>query len=531
MRHLAVTSLVGGLLLACGWFCLWVIATYFTLDPELAVFLFPFALRLGVLLHCPKRFWPAVYGTEWLLLFALAPLVGASVWQIAMLSSVMSVPVMWGAHRHYIGSQLHRLSVMGAVIAMTSLLNMAVAMGIPLIHEALGLVPVIPQNTVGIAPTLSHGLMVLLVSVTGGLMIVPSCYLVWSYLFQQTWIPLTVDLVSRPVTLRVRHVLLYVALLIASIVLQLGLPQELRRFAPFCLAIPIVLLAFRYGWQGALLGTLFNSIALIAGRSSGSDLAITDLLLSLTAQSLTGILLGMGIQRQRELNQQLRLQLSRNHSLSRQLITAEESVRRDIARELHDEIGQNITAIRTQASIIKRVDTPPVGINCANMIETLSLNIYDTTKGLLTRLRPKTLDDMGVEAAIAQLIRDLECEQHGIATSVTWQCVALRPESLSDTLSVTLYRLCQEAVNNVVKYAQASTLQISFVLEKEHVELEIRDNGKGFAVAALMATSSSGFGLRGMQERVEALGGKITIKSRTQPPVQGTHIHIQLPVM
>ncbi|MGF1685712.1 signal transduction histidine-protein kinase/phosphatase UhpB [Photobacterium japonica] len=507
MRHLAVTSLVGGLLLACGWFCLWVIATYFTLDPELAVFLFPFALRLGVLLHCPKRFWPAVYVTEWLLLLVLASQVGESIWQIAMLASLLSVPVLWFAHRHYIGTQLHRLTVMGAVIVATSLLNMVVA------------------------SALSQGLMVLLVSVTGGLMLVPSCYLVWSYLFQQTWVPLTVDLVSRPVSLRVRHVLLYVAVLIGSIVLQLGLPEELRRFAPFCLAIPIILLAFRYGWQGALMGTLFNSIALIAARSSGSDLAITDLLLSLTAQSLTGILLGMGIQRQRELNQQLRLQLSRNHSLSRQLITAEESVRREIARELHDEIGQNITAIRTQASIIKRVDTPPMGIHCADTIEALSLNIYDTTKGLLTRLRPKTLDDMGLEAAIAQLIRDLECERHGIHTTVTWRGDGLSFEALSDTLSVTVYRLCQEAVNNVVKYAQASTLHLEFVLEKENVHVQIRDDGKGFAVAALMQASASGFGLRGMQERVEALGGQIAIKSRMQSPVQGTDIHIQLPVM
>ncbi|MEZ9531734.1 histidine kinase, partial [Vibrio sp. 10N.286.51.F4] len=67
-----------------------------------------------------------------------------------------------------------------------------------------------------------------------------------------------------------------------------------------------------------------------------------------------GILLGLAVQKQKDLNSKLRSELSRNQNLSRQLVTAEESVRRDIARELHDEIGQNITAIRTQASIIKR---------------------------------------------------------------------------------------------------------------------------------------------------------------------------------
>ncbi|MGF1723893.1 signal transduction histidine-protein kinase/phosphatase UhpB [Photobacterium nomapromontoriensis] len=508
MRRFAVTSLCGWLLISCGWFCLWVIASYFTLDPELAVFLFPFALRTGIALHCPKKYWIALYGAEWGLIVVLASQVGHPLWNSALLTSFLSFPILWLAHRQYYGMQLRRLCVMGAVIGVLAFVNLSLSGGFS-----------------------AYGLMVLLVSITGGLMLVPSCYLVWSYLFQQAWIPLTVDLVSRPVEFQVRHIILYAVLFIASIALQLGLPEGMRRFAPFCLAIPIILLAFRYGWQGALLGTLLNSVALIAGRGTGNDLEITDLLLSLSAQSLTGILLGMGIQRQRELNQQLRLQLSRNHSLSRQLIRAEESVRREIARELHDEIGQNITAIRTQASIIQRVEMSSVGANCAGMIEMLSLNIYDTTKGLLTRLRPKSLDDMGLVASIEQLIRDLECESQGISAQIQWQCTAWQPDILSDTLSVTLYRICQEAVNNVVKYANASHLDIVFALEKESVILQIDDDGQGFQAEQVMQKSSKGFGLKGMQERVEALGGSISITSQVQGESRGTHIFIQLPII
>lgn len=65
MRNFALTTLGGWLLITCAWFCLWAIASYFTLDPELAVFLFPFALRMGIALHCPKKYWGAVYGAEW----------------------------------------------------------------------------------------------------------------------------------------------------------------------------------------------------------------------------------------------------------------------------------------------------------------------------------------------------------------------------------------------------------------------------------------------------------------------------------
>ncbi|PSW07251.1 signal transduction histidine-protein kinase/phosphatase UhpB [Photobacterium lipolyticum] len=503
MRSYLITSLCGWLLISCCWFCLWVLSYYFTLDPELAILLFPFALRLGITLHTPKAYWAAVYSAEWWLMVSLAVLLEQSQWFSAIIASIVSVPILWLAQKYYYGSQWRRLCVMGAVIALTALVNTL----------AIGVVSHSPW-------------MVLLVSITGGLMLVPSCYLIWSYLFQNAWIPLTVNLVSKPVELRSRHVVFYVILFALSIALQVGLPDEMRRFAPFCLAIPIILLAFRYGWQGALLGTLLNSVALIAARSGVSNMEITDLLLSLSAQSLTGILLGMGIQRQRELNQKLRHELARNHSLSRQLVKAEESVRRDIARELHDEIGQNITAIRTQASILKRVENTPLGENCASTIEHLSLNIYDTTKGLLTQLRPKTLDDLGLEEAIYQLVREMECEASGIRTSITCDELNESDTELSDAMSVTLYRICQEALNNVVKYAEATEVSITLSFQKDAF-LVVKDNGIGFQPEE----TTRGFGLRGMRERVQALGGRFTLISCQNGDGRGTELQVVLPVL
>ncbi len=89
-----------------------------------------------------------------------------------------------------------------------------------------------------------------------------------------------------------------------------------------------------------------NAIALIASQTRHDH--PVDLLLSLLAQSLTGLLLGAGIQRLRELNQSLQSELARNRRLAERLLETEESVRRDVARELHDDIGQTITAIRTR---------------------------------------------------------------------------------------------------------------------------------------------------------------------------------------
>ncbi|CCW30147.1 signal transduction histidine-protein kinase/phosphatase UhpB [Xenorhabdus nematophila] len=505
MHRYLINSFCGWLLFSCWWFCLWVIAYYFVNDSELAILFFPFALRLGIVLHTPKHYWPMVYGAECSLTICLALLMGQPQWLTVLTASIASLPVMWFASRYYGGAQWQRFVVIIGVILATSVIN---------------IVAVSNHN-----PDL---ITAFLVSLTGGVMLVPLCYLVWHYLFQNVWFPLTANLISQRIHFRLRHIVLYILLFVLNICLQVGLPNELHYFAPFCLAIPIILLAFRYGWQGAVLGTLLNSIALIAARSGVSDMEITDLLLSLLVQTLTGIMLGMAVQRQRDLNAQLKRQLSRNHSLSRQLVKAEECVRREIARELHDEIGQNITAIRTQANIIQRVEVAPISSHCAKTIESLSLNIYDTTKGLLSRLRPKILDDLGLKEAIEQLLRDMEFESHGILVNIDWaDNSAVEIEQLSDTTKITLYRLCQEALNNALKYSLADQIELS-VSVREKIHLSIKDNGIGCKAEDYM----KGFGLRGMRERVQVLGGMFSIHNEKQQDdltYSGTDLSIILP--
>ncbi|PHM69435.1 signal transduction histidine-protein kinase/phosphatase UhpB [Xenorhabdus kozodoii] len=506
MRQYLINSFCGGVLFSCWWFCLWVIAYYFVNDSELAILFFPFALRLGIALHTPKRYWMPLYGVEWGITVCLALLMGQLQWLTILTASMVSFPLVWFASRYYCGSQWQRFAVMAGIVVATSIINV-----------------------VAISNHYSALSFAFLVSLTGSVMLVPLCYLVWHYLFQNVWFPLTANLVSHRIQFHFKHIVLYTLLFIMNIFLQVGLPNALRYFAPFCLAIPIILLAFRYGWQGAVIGTLLNSIALIAARNGVSNngvpnIEITDLLLSLLAQTLTGIMLGMAVQRQRDLNAQLKGQLHRNHSLSRQLVKAEESVRREIARELHDEIGQNVTAIRTQANIIQRIEVAPISTHCAKTIESLSLNVYDTTKGLLGRLRPKILDDLGLEKAIEQLLRDMKFEAQGISVDICWATdPGVASDQLSDTTQITLYRLCQEALNNAMKYSQADRIELHFSI-KEMIHLLVRDNGIGCKAEDHM----KGFGLRGMRERVQALGGTFSIHSEKQQG-SGTDLSILLP--
>lgn len=486
MPHKYLTLTGGLLFFSCSWFCLWIISTYQLADTSLAVLFFPSALRLGLCLHSPKKIWPFIYLCECFFICTLSSSLTNISLHFLIGASLLSLFILFFTQDYYRGKQGPRLAILGGI----SLLNASIT--------------ALFSYHFSFAPWL-----VFLVTLTANLLLLPACYLIWNYLFHTSWVPITANLIHKPLVLRTRHILLYIIVFVFSIFLQLVLPKDLSLFAPFCLAIPIILLAYGYGWQGALIGTLINSIALMTANHTTSQIMLADSLLSLTTQTLTGILLGIGIQKQRDLNQELRIQLMRNRNLSRQLINTEEGIRREVARELHDEIGQNITAIRMQASILQRTENSESSKNSASMIEKLSFNIYDTTKKLLYRLRPKVLDDLGLKEAILNLCDELEFDRQGIDVYTSYPDSF---ENISDTTQVTLFRLCQEALNNISKHAHASEISLRIKIDSQ-IHLYIQDDGIGMIKEA----KKKGFGLTGMQERIEALGGSFIVES---PPEQ-----------
>ncbi|EKF0759610.1 signal transduction histidine-protein kinase/phosphatase UhpB [Salmonella enterica] len=461
---------------SAAWFCLWSISLHLVERPELAALLFPFGLRLGLMLQCPRGYWPVLLGAEWLLVYWLAQEVALAHLPLLMIGSVLTLlPVaLTSRYRHQ--RDWRTLLLQGAALTAAALL----------------------------------------LTLTGGLTLAPICLVFWHYLTSTTWLPLGPSLVSQPVNWRGRHLIWYLLLFIVSLWLQLGLPAELSRFTPFCLALPIIALAWHYGWQGALIATLMNAIALIASQTWHDH--PVDLLLSLLAQSLTGLLLGAGIQRLRELNQSLQKELARNHRLAERLLETEESVRRDVARELHDDIGQTITAIRTQAGIVQRLAADNGGVKqSGQLIEQLSLGVYDAVRRLLGRLRPRQLDDLTLAQAIRSLLREMELESRGIVSHLDWR---IDETALSESQRVTLFRVCQEGLNNIVKHANASAVTLQGWQQDERLMLVIEDDGSGLPPGS----HQQGFGLTGMRERVSALGGTLTISC-----THGTRVSVSLP--
>ncbi|MUG29592.1 signal transduction histidine-protein kinase/phosphatase UhpB [Aeromonas salmonicida] len=486
-------SLAACFIFAAGWFCLWSISLHLAGSPILAVLLFPFGLRLGLLLQSPIAYWPPLLLSESLLLYWLDSEIGLPSWPLVQAGSLLTLLPLLIARRQQVRNDWQQLLVLLATVTVAALLQ-------SLLWHLAG----------------EDGLTALLLTLTGGLTLTSTCMLIWHYLTRATWVPLGPALVDQPVDWRFRHLVWYLLLFILSLWLQLGLPDSLVRFTPFCLAIPIMAMAWRYGWQGALLATLMNTVALMAGQAWHEH--PLDLLLSLLAQSLTGLLLGAGIQRQRELNQALTRQLAHNRQLTERLLETEESIRKEVARELHDDIGQTITAIRTQAGIVRRLAPDNAGVGQSSaLIETLSLGIYDAVRGLLGRLRPRQLDDMSLEQAVRGLLRELELERHGIVTRLEWQ---LTDEGLSDAQRVTLFRVCQEGLNNMVKHANASSVTILAHRQAERLLLLLEDDGCGLPEHR----SPQGYGLLGIRERVQALGGSLQLSC-----IHGTQLTVHLP--
>jgi signal transduction histidine kinase len=236
---------------------------------------------------------------------------------------------------------------------------------------------------------------------------------------------------------------------------------------------------------------------------------------------------GVVIQNAR-LFEQVRSGRERLRLLSQQILDIQEDERRHIARDLHDQIGQALTALKVNLQAIQRTSNSNGTYN-ASFEE--SLNIIDRTiqqvRNLSLELRPSLLDDLGVVAAIRWYV-DRQAQRAGFK----WDFVAEPPEMrLKSDLETTCFRLVQEAITNVVRHAQASMVQIELRQLENEMELVIRDDGVGFDVREARARSANdpSLGLIGMEERVQLIGGRIEITSSSSEGV-GTEIRAHLPL-
>jgi two-component system sensor histidine kinase UhpB len=213
------------------------------------------------------------------------------------------------------------------------------------------------------------------------------------------------------------------------------------------------------------------------------------------------------------------------HALSHQLLQAQEKERREIARELHDEIGQALTALKINLDSVHT--NAVVSDSTARLTDSLSIvsRLLQQVRDLSLDLRPSMLDDLGLVAALRWYV-DRQAQRMGFTAEFVAGPLEPRPSPAIETVC---FRIAQEAVTNMARHAQAQRVRIELRHESHTLLLRIRDDGVGFDVQAAQerALSMGSMGLRGMHERVQLVGGRIETISA---PGSGTEIRATFPL-
>jgi signal transduction histidine kinase len=213
--------------------------------------------------------------------------------------------------------------------------------------------------------------------------------------------------------------------------------------------------------------------------------------------------------------------------LLRQVITAQEDERMRIARELHDETGQSLSALilgLDVARLIVREDIQKADAHLQD-IQEIAKGLLQNTRRLVADLRPSLLDDLGLVPAIAWY-GEQRLNPIGIQLHLQEEGLQMR---LPRAMETALFRIVQEALTNVARHAQATEVSVTWNCQENAITLKIADNGRGFDPLLLRSDDieGKGLGLRGMQERVEILGGQFSLQAA---PGQGTCIVVWVPI-
>lgn len=206
--------------------------------------------------------------------------------------------------------------------------------------------------------------------------------------------------------------------------------------------------------------------------------------------------------------------------LSAKLVTTQENERKNLSRELHDAVGQSLSAVQFElhdlAVVLKPYQQPLVGR--VDRIRELVESCLAMVRNMARLLRPAMLDDLGLVAALEWQAREIS-RSTGVQADVWASGLA---EELPEEHKTCIFRIAQEALNNVCRHANADSVEIRLESSREWLSMTIQDDGRGFRPG-----HSKGLGLIGMHERVESLGGNLRIASE---PGKGTRIEARLPL-
>lgn len=212
--------------------------------------------------------------------------------------------------------------------------------------------------------------------------------------------------------------------------------------------------------------------------------------------------------------------------LLKKVVSAQEEERRQLSRELHDELGQEMTSLLVRLQVLENLGPGEAASELVAGMKKTVMELLTLTHDMALELRPPSLDDIGLVAALAQYTKSVPGY---LGIKVDFEAVGCERCRLPREVETTLYRIIQESLTNVARHSGAS--QASVLLEKKNgaITAIIEDNGVGFDLRDVRTAQSrkSHLGLYGMEERAALVGGTFTIESK---PGAGTTIYVEIPI-
>ncbi len=214
-------------------------------------------------------------------------------------------------------------------------------------------------------------------------------------------------------------------------------------------------------------------------------------------------------------------------ALHRRLESAKEEERAFLARELHDEMGQSLTALKLRLQLLMRTAGQAAANEAAPVLGLVDGLIAHVRK-ISADLRPPLLDEIGLDAALRAFI-DSQAARNGLQLTVHTQGLEQR---CSTELQRACFRIVQEAVTNAIRHAQASRVDVRVALSEGQLQIVIEDDGRGLSSEEVARKANAGhLGLVGMRERVRLLGGELSLSSTRSDARTGGCVRVVLPTV
>jgi PAS domain S-box-containing protein len=208
--------------------------------------------------------------------------------------------------------------------------------------------------------------------------------------------------------------------------------------------------------------------------------------------------------------------------MSRKLVESQEQERSRIARELHDDINQQLALLAVELDRLDQSSSPKDVHNVLRESKERVMSIATDVQAISHRLHSSKLEYLGLAAAAKSFCREIS-EMHNVRIDVTQNGV---PRNLPEEVALTLFRVLQEGLQNAVKHSGSDHIEVDLFATSADIRLRVRDGGRGFSIDEVMTTK--GLGLVSMRERVNLVKGDIVIKST---PMAGTEITVHVPVL